>query len=51
MFSSEHIENKVVIITCEHPSSEYHFERKSQANIYLSDQSFEKQEEELIEFK
>ena len=48
--SSEHIENKVLTITYEHPSSEYHFKIKSQSKISLSGQSFEKQEEELIVF-
>ena len=51
MFSSEHIQNKVLTITSEHPYSEVHFERKSQTNIFSFDQIFEKQEEELIEFK
>ena len=52
MFSSEHIKNKVlIIITCENQSSRYHFESKFQARISLSDQSFENQEKELIEFK
>ena len=69
-FSSGPIKNEVLTITSEHPSSEYHFERKFQAkklplhsilipsdqsqamldrlfqaNIYPSDQIFEKQEE------
>ena len=51
MFSQEHIQNGVITINSEHPSSEYHFERKLQVNISPSDQTFEKQEEELIEFK
>ena len=51
MFSQEHIQNGVITINSEHPSSEYHFERKFQANISPSDQTFEKKEEELIEFK
>ena len=38
-------------ITSEHLSSDDYFERKFQANISPSDQIFEKQEEELIEFK
>ena len=42
MFSSEHIENKVLTTICEHPSSEYHFESKVLANISLSDQKNEK---------
>ena len=41
----------MLTITSEHPSSENHFERKFQAKIYPSDQSFEKKQEELIEFK
>ena len=41
----------MLTITSEHPSSENHFERKFQAKIYPSDQSFEKTQEELIEFK
>ena len=40
----------MLTITSENPSSEDHFERKFQANIYPHDKSFEKQEEELIEF-
>ena len=42
MFSSEHIQNKVLTITSEHPYSGVHFERKFQTNIFSSDQSFEK---------
>ena len=38
-------------ITSKHPSSKNHFERKFQAKIYPSDNFFEKQEEELTEFK
>ena len=34
MFSSEHIQNKVLTITSEHPSSEVHFEIKLQTNIF-----------------
>ena len=41
----------MLTITSEHPSSSDHFERKSQDKISPSDQSFEKYEEELIEFK
>ena len=51
MLLSEHIKNEVLTITSEHPYSENHFEKKIQYNISPSDQSFEKQEEELIEFK
>ena len=51
MFLSEHIQNEVVTINSEHVSSEGHFERKFQAKIFPSDKSFEKKEEELIEFK
>ena len=50
-FSSGSIQNEVLNITSEHASSEDHFERKYQFNISPSDKSFEKQEEELIEFK
>ena len=35
----------------EHPSSEDLFERNFQAKIYPNDQSFDKQEEYLIDFK
>ena len=35
--SSEHIENKVLTITSESPSSEDHFDTKIQANISPSD--------------
>ena len=51
MFSSEHIQNEVFTITYEHKCSKDNFEIKSQAKTYPSYQSFEKQEEELIEFK
>ena len=51
MFSSEHIQNEVLTIISENPSSEYHFERKFQIKIYPSSQSFKTQEEEFIEFK
>ena len=44
MLSSENIENKVVTLTSETPSSKYHFETKPQANIYPFDKSFEKKE-------
>ena len=42
MFSSEHIKDKVLTITSEHPSYENNFERKFQAKIYYFDQIFEK---------
>ena len=42
------IQNEVLTINYEHPHSEDHFERKFQSKISPSDQSFEKQEEELI---
>ena len=45
-FSSVPIQNEVLTLTSKHPSSADHFERKFQANIYPSDQSFEKKEEE-----
>ena len=41
----------MLTINSEHPSSEDHFESKFQYKISPSDQSFEKQEQELIEFK
>ena len=50
-FSSGPIQNEVLNISYEHPSSAYHFERKYQAKISPSDQSFENEEEELMEFK
>ena len=50
-FSSGPIKNEVLTVNSEHPSSADHFERKFQAKIYPSDQSFEKQEEDLIYFK
>ena len=51
VFSSQHIQNEVLTITYEHPYSKYDFDRKFQANISPSDQSYEKQEKELIKFK
>ena len=51
MFSSKPIKNVVLNINCEHPSSEDHFERKFQANIYPSNKSFEQMEEELVYLK
>ena len=50
MISSGPIQNEVLNITSEHPSSADHFERKFQAKISTSNQSFEKLEEKLIEF-
>ena len=50
-FSSEHIENEVITLISENPSSENPFETKLQAKFATSDKSFEKQEELLIEFK
>ena len=44
------VQNKVLPITSEHPSSEYNPERKLQENLSLSNQIFEQPEEELIEF-
>ena len=41
MFSSEDIKTEVLTINNEHPSSEYHFESKLQANIYPSNKVFE----------
>ena len=43
MFSSEHIQNKVLTVTSENLSSVDHFERKFQANIYPSDKTFKNQ--------
>ena len=51
MFLAEHIQNEVLTITSEHLSSEYESERKFRDNISPSDQNFEKQEEEFIDFK
>ena len=51
MFSSEHIQNEVLTLTSEHPSSADKFERKFQSKISPSGQKFEKSEEELIYFK
>ena len=51
MFSSEHIQNEVLTLTSKHTSSEDKFERKLQAKIYPYGQSFERKEEELIDFK
>ena len=41
----------LITITFELPCNEDHFENKFQYNIYPSDTSFEKQEQQLIEFK
>ena len=41
----------MLTLTSEHTYSEYHFITKFQTKISLSDQKFEKQEEELIYFK
>ena len=51
IFSSGPIQNEVLNINSEYPSSEYYFESKSQDKIYPSDQSCEKQEEQFIYFK
>ena len=48
---SEIIQNEVLTITSENPSSEDHFDRKFQDNIYPSNQIFEQPEEKLTEFK
>ena len=48
---SKLIQNEVLAITSEPPFSEDHFETKFQTNITPYDQTFEKKEEELIEFK
>ena len=45
MLLPEHIRNDVLTITSEHPSSEYQFESKFKANIFPSNQVFEKPEE------
>ena len=45
MFSSEHIENEMISINSEPPSSGYHFDTKLQAKLSPSDQIFEKQED------
>ena len=42
---SENIQNEVLNITSEHPSSENKFERKSKDNIFPYNQRFEQQEE------
>ena len=43
-FSSEHIKNEVLTLTYEQPSSEDSFERKFQAKISPSNQTFEQPE-------
>ena len=50
-FSSGPIQNKVLTINSEHPSSWYHFERKIHTNISPSNQKTEQPEEELMELK
>ena len=50
-FSYGLIQNEVLTINSEHPSSADHFERKSQDRIYPSDQSIEQPEEELTPFE
>ena len=50
-FSSGPIQNEVLTINFEHPISSDHCESKLQARMSPSDKSYEKQEEELIEFK
>ena len=47
-FSSEYIQNEVLTLSSETSSSEYSFERKSQANISWYNQFFEQPEEQLI---
>ena len=47
-FSSGPIQNEVLIITSENPYSEYHFERKFQANISPYDNFFKQPDELLI---
>ena len=47
-FSSLHIQNEVLTLTSENPSSVDQFERKSQDKIYPYEKSTEKPEEELI---
>ena len=47
-FSSAPFQNEVLTPTSEHPYSADHFERKLQANIYPSEKSLEKLEEEFI---
>ena len=51
MFSSEHIQNEALAITSEYISYKKYLKSKFQAKISPSDQSFEKKEEELIEFE
>ena len=48
MFSSEHIQNEVLTLTSETPSSEYCFDTRLQAKFEKTDQIFEQSEEELI---
>ena len=49
--SPKHSESEVPDITREQTSSEYHFDRKFQANISPSYQVFEQPYEELLELK
>ena len=49
--SPEHIENEVLTITYETSSSEDYFETKLQYKFDKSDQIFEQQEEEFMDFK
>ena len=49
-FISGPIQNDVLTITSGNPSCKICLEIKPQSKIYLSDQSFEKQEKELIKF-
>ena len=51
MFSSEHIESKVINIASENASFKNHFDKKSQAKFATYDQSFDTKEENLIEFQ
>ena len=50
-FSSGHIQNEILTINSEHPSSADHFERKFQDKISSSNQSSEQPEEELTPFE
>ena len=51
IFSSEHTKNEVLTLASEHPYSEDDFQSKLKEDIFSSNQGFEKQEEELTEFK
>ena len=50
-FLSKYIGNKLVPLNSETPYSENQFYTKLQAKFDKSDQCFEQQEEELIQFK